>query len=130
MRWRLSCRRPRAMQTKTKLIMLKVTGELIGWGWFIASLAALYFSVAAVAWRGTSTPFLWAVGIGIVCKRLTRGFHGSKIRVAYESELVERGLTPEQARKAWCTAYEGGRDRLEELKQLEVAYERWNEDTS
>lgn len=118
------------MQTKTKLIMLEFVAGLVGWGWIIAFLAALCFLVAAVAWGGTWTLFLWAVGISIVCKWLTRGFHDSKVRVAYEAELVARGLTPEQARKAWLTAYEGGRDRLEELKQLEVAYERRNEDTS
>ncbi len=31
------------------------------------------------------------------------------------------GLTPEQAAKAWLAAYQGGRDRLAELKRIEAA---------
>jgi hypothetical protein len=96
------------MQTRSKLVLLELVGGLLGWTWIIASLASVYFLVAALAFNGRWSSLFWAVGIGAVAKWLARGFNDHQKRVAYEAELVSRGLSPEQAREAWLKAYTQG----------------------
>lgn len=96
------------MQTRSKLALLELIGGLFGWIWIIASVASIYFLVAALAFNGRWSSLFWAFGTGVVAKWLARGFNDHQRRVAHEAELVSRGLSPKQARKAWLMAYTQG----------------------
>jgi hypothetical protein len=109
------------MQTLPKLMLLELVSGLFGWGWILASLASLYFLVAALAFNGRWSSFLWAVGFSIVAKWLARGFNDNKNRVGYEADLVSRGFSKPEAGGAWLQAYSGGRDKLAELVQRDHA---------
>ena len=118
------------MTTRTKLVILELLGGIFGWGWIVASVAAIYFLVSAVAFAGAWSPFFWSLGISIVSKWLTRGINDNRTRVAYEAELVSRRLSPQDAAKAWVTAYSGGHDMLAELEQREAADTKQNGDAA
>jgi len=96
------------MQTRSKLALLELIGGLFGWVWIIASIASIYFLVAALAFNGRWSNLFWAFGTGVVAKWLARGFNDHQKRVAYEAELVSQGLSPEEAREAWVRAYTQG----------------------
>lgn len=106
------------MQMRSKLVFFELAGGLFGWLWIIASVAGIYFLVAALAANGRWSNLLWAVGISVVAKWLARGFSDHQKRVAYEAELVLRGLTPEEARAAWFEAYTHGTASLVTLSPI------------
>lgn len=93
------------MQTRSKLALLELVGGLFGWLWIIASIASIYFLVAALAFNGRWSNLFWAVGTGVVAKWLARGLNDHQKRVAYEAELVSRGLTPEGGPRGVFKAY-------------------------
>jgi hypothetical protein len=92
------------MQTRPKLALLELIGGLFGWVWIIASVASIYFLVAALAFNGRWSNLFWALGAGVVAKWLARGFKDHQKRIASEAELVSRGASPTEAREAWLTA--------------------------
>ncbi len=96
------------MQTRSKLALLQLVGGLFGWIWIIASLASIYFLVAALAFNGRWSSLFWAFGTGVVAKWLARAFNDHQKRVSHEAELVSRGLSPEEAQEAWFHAYTQG----------------------
>ena len=87
------------MNTNFKLATLELIGGLLAWVSIGATIAALYFLAMAVFSDGTWSHFFWASGIGIIARWLASGFRDSQARVAYESKLVDEGLSPEEARK-------------------------------
>lgn len=93
------------MTTMQKLTLLELVSGILGWGWLIAGAATLYFVVAAIGFDGSWTNAGIAFGVGAVCKWLAKGVHDNKIRVAFEAEMISKGLTLEEARKAWFVAY-------------------------
>lgn len=107
------------METKRKLALLELVAGLFGWVWIVASVAALYFVAIALFSDGSWWNVIWAIVIGAVGKWLSRGFSDNQKRVAYETELIERGFTPEDAGRAWTQAYLGGPNELARLRQLE-----------
>jgi hypothetical protein len=72
---------------------------------------------------GSWLHFFVALGISIVGKSLLRGFEASKARVAYEAGLVERGVPPQEAGRAWMKATMGGPDLPRELRSDDDAGE-------
>jgi hypothetical protein len=96
------------METRSKLALLEVVGGLFGWLWIVASVASIYFLVAALAFKGRWSSLFWAVGTAVIAKWLARGFNDNQKRFAYEESLVSRGLTQEEARGAWFKAYTQG----------------------
>lgn len=96
------------MHTRSKLAVLELVGGLFGWVWIIASVASIYFLVAALAFNGRWSNLFWAFGTGVVAKWLARGFNDHQKRVAYETQLVSRGVSSEEAREAWFKAYTQG----------------------
>jgi hypothetical protein len=96
------------MQTRSKLALIELLGGLFGWIWILASVASIYFLFAALVFSGRWSSLFWALGIGIVAKWLARGFNDHHKRVAYEAELVSRGLSPQEAHDAWFKAYTQG----------------------
>ena len=96
------------MQTRSKLAFIQLIGGVFGWIWIIASVASIYFLVAALAFNGRWSSLFWAFGTGVVAKWLARGFNDHQKHVAHEAELVSRGLSPKQAREGWLMAYTQG----------------------
>jgi hypothetical protein len=107
------------MQTRSKLIALELTAGILGWIWIIASLAVVGLAIWAVFFEGSWWNVLWAFITPGVTKWLARGFDDSKKPVWYESELVKRGYTQQQAAQAWLAVYNGGEDLLAEVKSRE-----------
>ncbi len=95
------------METKTKLVLLELTGGIFGWVWIIASLAALYFLATAVFSDSSWSRFFWAFGVSAVAKWLARGFQDNQQRVAFEAKLIAEGYSPDQAAKEWMSRYMG-----------------------
>lgn len=81
---------------------------VVGWIWIVASVAALYFLATAVCSDAPWSNFFWAVGTSIVAKWLTRGFADNQKRVAFETNLIAAGKTPEEAEREWRERYARG----------------------
>ncbi len=95
------------MSTKAKLVILELVAGALGWGWLIAGGVAVYYLVMAIGFDGSWVSFVIALVIGGIAKWLARGFEDSKRRVAFEADLVAKGMSPEKAGKAWMQAYTG-----------------------
>ncbi len=93
------------MELRTKLICLELLGGIFGWVWIVASVAALYFLVAAIFFDSPWSRFFWAFGIGVVGKWLAKGFRDNQLRVAFVAELMEKGLSREEAGREWFERY-------------------------
>ena len=95
------------MQTKKKLMIIELMEGLFGWAWILASVVSLYFLVMVFFLDGTWSNFFWAFGCSITSKWLAKAFQDSKARVAYETQLVSEGFTPEEAAQKWIEKYMG-----------------------
>jgi len=93
------------MELRTKLICLELLGGIFGWVWIVASVAALYFLVAAIFFDSPWSRFFWAFGIGVVGKWLAKVFRDNQLRVAFVAELMEKGLSREEAGREWFERY-------------------------
>lgn len=93
------------MTTKQKLVTLELVAGIFGWGWMIAGSATLYCVVMAIWFGGSWSNAGIAFAVGAVSKWLAKGFNDNKIRVAFEAEMISRGMTQEEAGKAWLEAY-------------------------
>ena len=99
------------MQTKTKLVLLELTGGIFGWVWIIASVAALYFLAVAVFSDSPWSRFFWAFSVSVIAKWLAKGFRDNQQRVTFEAKLIAEGYTPEQSSQEWVSRYMGPNDR-------------------
>lgn len=95
------------MKTRTKLVFLELVAGIFGWMWLIAGAATVYFAITAIWFEGSWRFILVAIITSIICKWLAKGFHDNKRRVAYETELISRGITPKEAGESWVQAYAG-----------------------
>lgn len=93
------------MELRTKLVWLELIGGIFGWVWIVASVAALYFLVVAIFFDSPWPRFFWMFGIGVVAKWLMKGFRDNQLRVAVVAELMENGLSHEEANKEWYVRY-------------------------
>ena len=93
------------MELRTKLVCLELLGGIFGWAWIVASVAALYFLVAAIFFDSAWSRFFWAFGIGVVGKWLAKGFRDNQLRVAFVAELMKKGLSREEASREWFERY-------------------------
>ena len=91
------------METRWKLALLQTIGGLFGWVWILASIASIYFLVAALAFHGRASFFFWALGTMFIAKWLSRRSYDHQRRVAYEAQLVSRGLSPEEGPSSLST---------------------------
>ena len=73
---------------------------LFSWGWIIAALIGVYCLVAAIGFGGSWVKVFIAFGICGISKWLAQGFIYNKKRVAFEAEMIFRGMTAEQAADA------------------------------
>jgi hypothetical protein len=88
------------MKTSTKLKVLRAVSGLFSWGWIIAALIGVYCLVAAIGFGGSWVKVFIAFGISGISKWLARGSIYNKKRLAFETEMISRGMTPEQAANA------------------------------
>ena len=95
------------MSMKRKLMLLELVTGVFGWGWLIAGAFAIYYLVMAIGFEASWVPFIVALVVSGIAKWLARGFKDSKQRVAFEADLVAKGLSPEEAGQAWVEAYAG-----------------------
>jgi hypothetical protein len=93
------------MTTRSKLALLNLIGALLGWAWILASIAAGYFLIAAIAFHQPWTGFVWAIGTGAIANCLARGFLENEARIAFEADLVATGYSPEEAGREWMKRY-------------------------
>jgi hypothetical protein len=95
------------MKTRTKVVFLELVAGIFGWMWLTAGAAAVYFAITAIWFEGSWILILAAIVTSITCKWLAKGFHDNKTRVAYEAELIGRGMTSKEAGESWVEAYVG-----------------------
>ena len=100
------------MTTNTKLLILELLEGIFGWrrllvelGWFVAGASAIYFLAMAVGFEGSWTLLIVALVISGLSSWLAGGFLDHKKRVAFEADLVVKGLSPDEAREAWLKVY-------------------------
>ena len=89
------------MTAHGKLLTLELIAGIFGRVWIIASFAAIVLLVVAIGFDGRWLLFFMAIGTSVIAKRLAKGFHDNKIRVAYEAQLIEQGYSPEEAGRKW-----------------------------
>lgn len=102
------------MSTRTKLVILELISGLFGWGWLIAAGVALYFLVMAVGFDGSWLPFVIAVAVSGVCKWLARGLEDNKRRVAIEADMMDKGMSREEAAASGTSAPAPAGPKIEE----------------
>ena len=95
------------MSTRSKLVALELVAGVFGWGWLIAGGFAIYYLVMAIGFDGSWASFIVALLISGIAKWLARAFEDNKRRVAFEADLVAKGVSPQDAGVAWWQAYTG-----------------------
>jgi hypothetical protein len=93
------------MRTGSKLALLDLVGGSLGLLWLVASMAAVYFLLAAIAFHQPWTGFVWSIGTGALANWLARGFLENHARISFEAELVATGYSPEEAGREWMKRY-------------------------
>ena len=95
------------MNPKRQLIILTVLSGAFGWIWIGGGIAILLFAGLAwfVDWSWWN--LLYAAIVSGVAKWLARGFLDNLKRVAFEAEMVSKGMSPKEAGQAWSEAYFG-----------------------
>lgn len=69
------------MKRRTKLIWLEKFADLFGWVCIIASAAAFYFLLAAIALNSPWARLWWTVFVAVISKWLAMGLMDNKSRV-------------------------------------------------
>lgn len=95
------------MKTQTKIVFLELVAGIFGWMWLLAGAATVYFTITAIWFEGSWNLILAAIFTSIICKWLAKGLNDNKLRVAYEAELVSRGMTSKEAGENWGQTYLG-----------------------
>ncbi len=108
------------MKTKTKLVILELSGGLFGWIWIGASIGAIYFLYGVMANDAPWSNLLWSIAIGFVAKLIAAALDGNQRRLDYVDQLTERGYVLADAEFAWYTSANGGANLLRDLQRLEL----------
>ncbi|MGF1609519.1 MAG: NfeD family protein [Kiloniellales bacterium] len=95
------------MSSKGQLIVLELLSGLFGWVWIGGGIAALVFAGLALFSDWSWWNVLYAAIVSGVAKWLARGFLDNQKRVAFEADMVSKGMSPKEARQAWLEAYAG-----------------------
>ncbi len=105
-------------------IKLRILDLLIGiFGLFCASaaIATIYFLYGALVNDAPWSYVLWSFGAGVIAMLIVAALNGSKQRVDYVDQLIERGYSKGEAAEAWRTASSGGLNLLRNLQQTELS---------
>ena len=106
---------------KIKLRFLELLIGIFGLICAGAAIAFIYF--LSVAWAKV-TPWsyvLWSFGAFLIAMLIVAALNGSKQRVDYVDQLIERGYSKGEAAEAWRTADSGGLNLLRNLQQTELS---------
>jgi hypothetical protein len=95
------------MNSKGQLIVFELLSGLFGWVWIGSGIAALAFAALALFGDWSWWNVLFAVIVSGVAKWLARGFLDNQKRVAFEADMVSKGMSPQEAGQAWLEAYAG-----------------------
>lgn len=109
-----------AMKTSTKLLILKWLSGIFGLIGAGASIASVYFLSEVFAKVAPWSYPLLSLGAGVIAMLIVAALNGSKRRMAYMGQLMERGYTQAVAAEAWRTASNGGMNLLYHLQQTEL----------
>ena len=108
----------------TMKIKLRILELLIGIFGLIcagAAIASVYFLYGVFAEVAPWSYVLWAFGTGLIAMLIVAALHGSRQRVDYVDQLIERGYSKGEAAEAWRTADSGGLNLLRNLQQTELS---------
>ena len=95
------------MSARAQGTIFELLSGLFGWLWIGAGIAAVIFAGLALFGDWSWWNVLYAVIVSAVAKWLTRGFLDNRNRVAFEAEMMAKGISPEEAARAWMDAYTG-----------------------
>lgn len=109
------------MSSKGQLIIFQLLSGLFGWVWIGGGIAALVFAGLALFGDWSWWNVLYAVIVSGVAKWLARGFFDNQKRVAFEADMVSKGMSPKEASQAWLEAYEGTGSSIAASDQLSDA---------
>ena len=87
--------------------ILELLSGLFGWLWIGAAIAAVIFAGLALFGDWSWWNVLYALIVSAVAKWLTRGFLDNRKRVAFEAEMMAKGMSPQEAAQEWMEAYTG-----------------------
>ena len=97
------------MTSRGQLILFEALSGVFGWVWIGATIAVLVLVGFAIFSDWSWWNVLYAVILGGVAKWLAKGFLDNKTRVLFEQQMVEQGMTKEEAAKKWAGEYGKGR---------------------
>ena len=109
----------RAVQIRTKIIILQLLVGVFGGVWISASIAAVFFLYGCLANSAPWFDLLWSATAGVVAKQIAAALNGVRQRLDYEHQLMERGYPPTEASGAWQISTNGGLNLLLNLQQAE-----------
>jgi hypothetical protein len=109
------------MKIAIKLLILKLLGGIFGLICATAAIAFVYFLYGVFAKGAPWSYVLWSFGAGVIAMLIVAALNGSKQRVDYVGQLIERGYSKGEAAEAWRTASNGGRNLLRNLQQAELS---------
>ena len=111
------------MNTRTKLVTLKLLGGIFRCLWIVASIG-LFYSVYMSLAHGAPWIFLSVpVVAGLVAWQLAASISSAEQRLDYVGQLMERGFIRVDAEVAWYLARNGEMNLLSNLHQIELADE-------
>ena len=108
---------------KIKLLILELLATIFGLICAGAAIASVYFLYGAFTKVAPWFDVLWSLGAGLFAMLIAAALNGSKKRIDYVDQLIERGYAQAEAREAWRTASNGGLNLLRNLQQTELGEE-------
>jgi hypothetical protein len=108
---------------KIRLLILELLATIFGLICAGAAIASVYFLYGAFTKVAPWFYVLWSLGAGLFAMLIAAALNGSKKRIDYVDQLIERGYAQAEAEAAWRIAKNGGMDLLTNLHQVELADE-------
>ncbi len=108
------------MKTTTRLLMLDWLGGIFALICAVSFFASVYFLYGVFASVAPWYYPLWSFGAGVLALLIAAALNRSKRRMAYMSQLMQRGYRRAEAAEAWRTAFNGGMNLLRHLQQTEL----------
>lgn len=108
---------------KIKLLALELLTGIFGLICATAAIASIYFLYGTWANDAPWSYPLWSFGAFLIAMLIVAALNGSRQRVDYVDQLIERGYSKGEAAEAWRTADSGGLNLLRNLQQAELSKE-------
>ena len=92
------------MKIRTEITLSGTIAGIFGWLWLLSGPVATYFLASKLFMMALGRLFL-ALATSIIAKWLAKGFDDNRVRIQYEDQLIQQGLTAEDAAKKWVQEY-------------------------